>query len=284
MVFLETFDILNAGGYSINNGTFIKLKQDFMIRNTKLFSEKISASHNNMYSTIVEVCNEDTFDCAGRMSREGCVPCVLNMCSDRHAGGTVAWSGKAQEETLVCRSTLIKSLYKFAKDKDINVRNLVYYRPNLFDSNYGAIYSPDVSVFRGSDYSLLDKPFKVAVVSIPAINNPKKNSIGDLFDTELDVIKNKIRTILNVAIVNNHSNIVLGAFGCGAYNNPPKLIATLFKDVLQEENYCNAFNKVYFAILGDENYNVFLREFFLDKRNNSSSRINVKSGDINSDK
>ena len=54
-----------------------------------------------------------------------------------------------------------------------------------------------------------------------------------------------------VATHSKYENVVLGAWGCGAFGNDPKLIAFLFKFVL----YCNKDNPVYtsklyvFAIL-----------------------------------
>ena len=51
------------------------------------------------------------------------------------------------------------------------------------------------------------------------------------------------------------------AFGCGAFRNPPELVAQAFREVLQEEPYKHSFSKVVFAIKSngrpDDNYNVF---------------------------
>ena len=45
----------------------------------------------------------------------------------------------------------------------------------------------------------------------------------------------------------------MGAFGCGAYGNPPEIMARLFHEVLKEERYKNAFHNIVFAILDDHN-------------------------------
>ncbi len=55
---------------------------------------------------------------------------------------------KAQEKYLVCRSTLAKSLYFFARHpNNINIRNLIYYQEDLFDENFGAIFSSRCNCF-----------------------------------------------------------------------------------------------------------------------------------------
>jgi uncharacterized protein (TIGR02452 family) len=46
---------------------------------------------------------------------------------------------------------------------------------------------------------------------------------------------------------------VLGAFGCGAFRNPPRHMAELFKEVFQEREFQNRFPFVIFAILSDHN-------------------------------
>lgn len=236
-IFLETVNILDKGYYQNERGDTILLDLDDMIQNTILYSERITITPRT-YATKVEICNEDTFDCAKRLITDSStIPCVLNMCSERHIGGTVAWSGKAQEETLVCRSTLIKSLYLYAEEpQKINVRNIVYYRLNLFNPNFGAIFSPNVIVFRKSDFSLCNKPFKVAVISVPALYNPQRTLDGNLLESQEFIIRNKIRTIFNVAIAHGLSTIILEAMGCGAYNNPPKIVANVFKEI--QKNQC----------------------------------------------
>ena len=65
--------------------------------------------------------------------------------------------------------------------------------------------------------------------------------------------KNKIRTILNIAIDNEIDILVLGAIGCGAFNNPPHHVALLFKEIFAEPAYVHAFKKVVFAIKKDHN-------------------------------
>lgn len=51
----------------------------------------------------------------------------------------------------------------------------------------------------------------------------------------------KIKSILKIGLVNGHDSIVLGAFGCGAFGNPPKHIAALFEKVNIQPAYRYAY-------------------------------------------
>jgi hypothetical protein len=63
----------------------------------------------------------------------------------------------------------------------------------------------------------------------------------------------KIRAILNMAVEHNHRCVVLGAFGCGAFANPPRHIAQLFHDELYSAQFRGCFSRVVFAIVDDGN-------------------------------
>lgn len=54
-------------------------------------------------------------------------------------------------------------------------------------------------------------------------------------------------------IVKNDDNIMLGAFGCGAFHNPPKHIARLFHEVIDEKEFKDKYKLIAFAILEDHN-------------------------------
>lgn len=68
------------------------------------------------------------------------------------------------------------------------------------------------------------------------------------FARERQSIQNKIRTILNIAIKFGHINMILSAFGFGAFHNPPLHVANLFKEILLEEPYKGASENVIFSI------------------------------------
>ena len=51
----------------------------------------------------------------------------------------------------------------------------------------------------------------------------------------------------------NDDSIVVGAFGCGAFQNPPKHIARLFHEVIDEKEFKDKYKLIAFAILEDHN-------------------------------
>eukprot|EP01115_Flamella_aegyptia_P000120 TRINITY_DN1011_c0_g2_i1.p1 TRINITY_DN1011_c0_g2~~TRINITY_DN1011_c0_g2_i1.p1 ORF type:complete len:87 (+),score=6.68 TRINITY_DN1011_c0_g2_i1:156-416(+) len=66
-------------------------------------------------------------------------------------------------------------------------------------------------------------------------------------------IMQKMKYMFDVALKHGHDSLVLSAFGCGAFQNPPNHIARLFQEVIQEYQGC--FKMVSFAILDDHNAN-----------------------------
>lgn len=67
---------------------------------------------------------------------------------------------------------------------------------------------------------------------------------GDLYH----LFYNRIHNILESAIDNQVEALILGAFGCGAFHNPPIVVAQVFQDIFMEERYKNAFSNVVFAV------------------------------------
>ena len=77
-------------------------------------------------------------------------------------------------------------------------------------------------------------------------------------------VSERIRTVLHAAKSTKHANLVLGAWGCGAFGNPTAPVAALFKKHLASEEFRGAFEHVVFAILdplGTGNLGPFKKEF-----------------------
>lgn len=66
---------------------------------------------------------------------------------------------------------------------------------------------------------------------------------------------------------NGQRTLVLSAFGCGAFRNPPRHMAELFREELSSPEFRSAFHRIVFAILNDHNagsrgnYAPFKKEF-----------------------
>lgn len=79
-------------------------------------------------------------------------------------------------------------------------------------------------------------------------------------DDELLAIHEKRFTrILDIALINNNDVVILGAFGCGAFENNTGVVATAAKNVV--EKYIHAFRVIEFAVYcsprDSHNYDVF---------------------------
>jgi len=251
--------------YNIVENAYIKEDRKVAISNNHVAESavfydapsKLSATEIS-YETQFEVVNEDCLMVTKSLTETGNNPCILNMASRQNPGGGVLKGSGAQEENLFRRSNLFVSMYQFAgyAEKYGFEKSKHQYPLNR---NTGGIYSPGITVFRSTEaegYELLKQPYKVSVISVAAINAPDtvtENGELRIANYHAKPTKEKMRTILRIACLNGHDSIVLSAFGCGAYRNPPKHVAELFKAVFEESEFKNRFRRVTFAIIDDYN-------------------------------
>ncbi len=228
----------------------------------------------------VHVSNSDSIDAARAVQLDtGETPLVLNMASWRTPGGGVTSGAGAQEESLFRRSDYFRSLYQFAdyaaQYSEFGIKPNPTYRYPL-DERSGAVYSPEVTVFRkgeASGFAFLPEPFRLDFVAVAALNfHNSVSSLVRLPDGRLrlppdcaGITRTKIRTILRIACYSGHRRLVLSALGCGAFSNPPEHIAEIFQNVLNETEFAGCFSEIVFAVLNDRNgannYEVFKRAF-----------------------
>lgn len=96
---------------------------------------------------------------------------------------------------------------------------------------------------------------------------PRNININDeikLKENDVDILRKKIITIIQTAIKFKYETIIFGALGCGAWKNPPKHVAQIFKEVLN--TYDGAILNYYFAILSTTDDNYIVRNHNKDKR------------------
>jgi uncharacterized protein (TIGR02452 family) len=102
----------------------------------------------------------------------------------------------------------------------------------------------------------LEKPFQLSFVSVPAISRPELEKVDNQYYIARRLVeptKEKMRSILRIAGKHQHDALVLSAFGCGAFANPPHHIALLFREVFNEGEFKNRFKLVAFSIIDDHN-------------------------------
>jgi uncharacterized protein (TIGR02452 family) len=246
----ETLQVIENGSYRNNLGETVSIKDEteFAVKNTKLFRtedfpETFELTKNET-DTRFEVTDETTLEAAKRVCKEGedANPFILNFASAKNPGGGFLGGAQAQEESLARSSSLYACLSA----------NFAIYEHNRMGKSclYSdwMIYSPRVPVFRNDDGSLIQKPYLAAFLTSPAVNagvvrqkEPENVSLIEPVNRE------RARKLLWIANRERHQTLVLGAWGCGVFQNEPAMIARIFNDLLKGE-FGNCFGRIIMAI------------------------------------
>lgn len=232
---------------------------DFSIKNQKLYltGYDFNVEKDGPTEDIV-VSKDGSFKAARKY--KGKKIAVLNFANNHKVGGS-PWSAGAQEETLCRESTLFKCL-EAMEEKYYKVHQDAFNQGKLdFMGNDDIIYTPEVCIFKSDESApkLFNKEdiFKVDVITCAA---PKIVSAVMLDQNYENIIDSRIEAILKSAKENNVEVLILGAFGCGAFRNPPEIVAKSFKKGLEKYH----FEKVEFAVFCRyefTNYEVFAEVF-----------------------
>lgn len=256
--YFNTIDLVNNGYYYTEAGEKVTFNNDErMIKGTCFYSREFRVDDIKGFGerTTIEVVNADCLEIGTKLLDLGYNPAILNMASRQNPGGAVLRGAGAQEETIFRRTNLFRSLYQFSINAEaFGLKKSRFQYP--LDKNFGGIYSPSVTLFRSdekSGYMLLPYPSEMAFISVAGMNRPALTGNGMIVDSLVEGIKNKIRTILRIGLKHGHDSLVLGALGCGAFCNPPRHVARLFREVIYENEFANKFKLIVFAILDDHN-------------------------------
>eukprot|EP00002_Diphylleia_rotans_P039766 TRINITY_DN9308_c0_g1_i1.p1 TRINITY_DN9308_c0_g1~~TRINITY_DN9308_c0_g1_i1.p1 ORF type:complete len:912 (+),score=166.86 TRINITY_DN9308_c0_g1_i1:555-3290(+) len=245
VVMMSTIRAIQKGFYTTATGASVNLNQ---AKPTVFYRVPPRISTRGVRATQcpIQVINEDCLLVAGALSKSRKRVAVLNLASAYSPGGGYKNGDAAQEEVLMRRSNYCTSL-----DSAWCSRNPSTKSENYPLSEYGGAFTEDVTVFRGPEkdgYEFMQVPFSCSFIAVSGV----KLAHGQAFNMEhAEITAKKIETIFHIAIENQVQYLVLGALGCGAYNNPPKTIAGLFR--AQLEIFAKYFDKVIFAILDDHN-------------------------------
>ncbi len=209
--------------------------------------------------TVVSVAKRRTFDAAIAMQRKYLELriAVHNFASATNPGGGVKYGSRAQEEALCRCSTLYPVLNTDANWKNFYSVNRERRNPLHDDA---CIYTPEITVCKSD----IDKPQRlprdkwdlVDVITIAApnlrerpnnINNPGNDIPVNISDDELFALhESRLRHMFTVVAHHGADIFVTGAFGCGAFQNNPEVVAQAYKKILAEFDGC--FKEVVFAI------------------------------------
>lgn len=185
------------------------------------------------HETKISIVNGDTFTVAQDFDNAAC----LNFASHKRPGG--GYKGvmnrkgpiRTQEEDLFRRSDL----------PEIMDNNFI--RPKYYPmKDLSGLYC-ECTV---SKDRILDPitPFKASIITVPAVVDPNT-------DEKLELAYKKAKLILDMAADNGHNTLILGAWGCGVFNNDPHRVAENFK-ILLRDYFKGCFEKVIFAIPSGE--------------------------------
>lgn len=194
--------------------------------------------------TIFEVTEETTLVAAKRLidSKDDDILC-LNFASAKNPGGGFLGGSLAQEESLAFASGLYPCLIeKMDMYKKNRAKKCCFYSDDM-------IYSPRVPVFRNDNGDLLKAYYKTSFISSPAVNAGviMKREKKRAFHIET-VMLGRIEKLLSIALIHNHKQIVLGAWGCGVFRNSAYDVAKYFHRHLKEGIFENIFDKIVFAV------------------------------------
>lgn len=228
------------------------------IRNTILYSPEFqNKKYKGDKNTEIILENLDSVSAVIKYSntmKNGRIA-VLNFASYKNPGGMFLNGSCAQEECLCHDSFLYNVLSQFPEyyEWNNNHKNKALYLNR-------ALYTPDILFMKKND-DLKAKTMKFCdVITCAAPNKSAAQKYQNVSDDEnTEVLKSRIRFVLDVAKDNHVDTLILGAFGCGVFGQDAKEVARIFMEYLKTTHQC--FSKVVFAVPGkDKNYEAFQAE------------------------
>lgn len=209
--------------------------------------------------TVVTVVRRRTLDAAIGLQRKYLELriAVHNFASATNPGGGVKYGSRAQEEALCRCSTLYPVLNTESNWKNFYSVNRER-RNSLHDD--ACIYTPEITVCKSD----IDKPTRlprdkwdlVDVITIAAPNlRERPNNVynsgnaapAQITDDELFALhETRLRHMFTVVAHHGADLFVTGAFGCGAFQNNPEVVAQAYKKIIAE--FDGYFKEIVFAI------------------------------------
>ena len=164
---------------------------------------------------------------------------ILNFASYKGPGGGFIKGSRAQEEML-CHYSF---LYNVIKEQEN------YYQWNNEHKNRAlyldrALYTPKIKFFDDLQNTEVD------VITCAAPNYGVAHRYQKVTREEnYKILRSRIQFIIDIAEENNISTLILGAFGCGVFKQPPEDVAEIFTKVLQN----TSINRIIMAVPGNDN-------------------------------
>ncbi|MDQ0792431.1 TIGR02452 family protein [Streptomyces sp. B1I3] len=246
----ETEAIVRAGSYRTPGGREVSIERALTtaLSGTRLHGpEPVPvAALDTDRTPVIEVTAESSLQAAHRMT--GASPAkvaVLNYASARNPGGGYLNGAQAQEEAL-CRAsglhaTLLRAPEYYAHHR---AERTAFYSDRV-------IHSPGVPVFRDDRGRLLDTPYTAGFLTSPAPNAGvvRRQEPGRAHRIPA-ALASRAGRVLEVAAARGYRRLVLGAWGCGVFQNDPAEVAGAFRTLLTDGGrFAGHFEQIVFGIL-----------------------------------
>ena len=208
--------------------------------------------------TEVTVTGDRSYQAAMRLAAEnkGCKIAVMNFANAFHPGGGVTMGASAQEECLCRTSTLYPLL-----DREILKRTYYEHHRKLKTpkASDALIYTEDVVICKTDEDLPKRLPreqwVKVDVITVaaPDLRNMSNRYAplvdGGAYMNNAELFGYHVKRAIHVltcAAAKEADILVLGAFGCGAFQNDPEVVARAYKVAIGE--FPKVFRKIEFAV------------------------------------
>lgn len=243
---------MEEGSYTPKGGKAVSIRsaQRACEKGTVLYTPealaKLGPVDSSGVATRFEVTNETTLQASRRLTQDMALSKVgcLNFASAKNAGGAFLSGIQAQEESLARSSGLYRSQGKAR----------AYYEANrecetcLYTDHI--IFSPEVPVIREDSGQLLQQPYTVSMITAPAVNaGALRQKEPDKLEEIGPVMRRRAGYVLAVAQANACEHLILGAWGCGVFENKPEEVAAVFAELLLNGGpFAGAFRTIVFAV------------------------------------
>lgn len=250
----QTLDAFERGNYVNADGGVVEVgaAQEECVRGTRLYAPDELAAllalarRGGERAADITVTGETTLQAAQRITASGDHQRVgvLNFASARHPGGGFLSGARAQEESLARSSGLYLSQMRCPAFYS-------YHRaePSALYSDH-AIYSPACPVIRNDDGEWLPATYRVDVITCAAPNaGAVMRNEPEHGERIVPALEGRAGKILALAAHTGCDALVLGAWGCGVFQNDPAVVARTFHTyVAAGAPFSRNFQRIVFAV------------------------------------
>lgn len=247
----KTLEEIKLGYYFNAEGIrqSIRIAQEATEMGTELWTpEALEEIQSQVFPKVedskITVSADTTLDAVRRLAAEfpeNRIAC-LNFASAKNPGGGFLNGSQAQEESIARATGLYPS--------QLLAEQYYKYHRKLGTCLYSdhMIYSPQLPIIKHEDGSPMDQAVLSSIITSPAVNaGVVRRQEKSRADQIIPVMQTRIDKLLSLFAEKGDEVLVLGAWGCGVFQNEPDEIAKLFYEALRNR-FQNVFQHVEFAV------------------------------------